>query len=126
MKRFLAIIASALCISLYAVEYAPIIPYTQAPMMDMRSVNNSAYMSSGSTHSPVVYEVGAYNVGTTSPAMGPRKAPPGTGGVSDYDPNNPQFAPLTDALLPLLLLALGYGVLFLPKKKSGNSVRKMT
>lgn len=126
MKRFLAIIASALCISLYAVEYAPIIPHTQAPMMDMRSVNNSAYMSSGSTHSPVVYEVGAYNVGTTSPAMGPRKAPPGTGGESAYDPNNPQFAPLTDALLPLLLLALGYGVLFLPKKKSGNSARKMT
>ena len=117
MKRFLAIIASGLCLSLYAVEYSPIIPYTQAPMMDMRSVNNSAYMSSGSTHSPVVYEVGAYNVGTTSPAMGPRKAPPGTGGVSDYDPANPQFAPLNDALIPLLLLALGYGIYCLRRKR---------
>ena len=126
MKRFLAIMASGLCLSLYAVEYSPFVPHTQAPMTEMRSVNNRTYMSSGSTHSPVVYEVGAYNVGTTSPAMGPRKAPPETGGESDYDPNNPQFAPLTDALLPLLLLALGYVVLFLPKKKSGNSVRKMT
>lgn len=120
MKRFLAIIASALCVSLYAVELSPIIPHTQAPMTDMRSVNNSAYMSSGSTYSPAVYEVGACNVGTTSPAMGPRKAPPATGGESTYDPDNPQFAPLTDALLPLLLLALGYALLFLPKKKSTN------
>ena len=112
--------ASALCVSLYAVEYSPFVPHTQAPMTDMRSVNNNAYMSSGSTYSPAVYEVGACNVGTTSPAMGPRKAPPVTGGESTYDPNNPQFAPLTDALLPLLLLALGYGVLFLPKKKTGN------
>ncbi len=118
MKRFLAIIASALCISLYAVEYSPIIPHTQAPMMDMRSVNNSAYMSSGSTYSPAVYEVGACNVGTTSPAMGPREAPPVIGGgESDYDPANPQFAPLNDALIPLLLLALGYGIYCLCRKR---------
>lgn len=120
MKRFLAIMTSALCLSLYAVEYSPFVPHTQAPMTEMRSVNNRTYMSSGSTYSPSVYEVGAYHVGTTSPAMGPRKGPPGTGGESTYDPDNPQFAPLTDALLPLLLLALGYALLFLPKKKSTN------
>lgn len=123
MRRILTIVLCFFGFSLYAVEYTPIIPQTQAPTIDMQSVNNTAFMSSGSTYSPAVYEVGAYS--PAKPSI--RKAPPSTGGgVSDYDPANPQFAPLTDALLPLLLLALGYGVLFLPKKKSGNSVRKMT
>lgn len=40
-----------------------------------------------------------------SPARGPRKAPPGTDD-SGYDPANPQFSPLGDAVLPLLLMAL--------------------
>ena len=52
-----------------------------------------------------------------SPARGPRKAPPGTDD-SGYDPANPQFSPLGDALLPLLIMALAFtGLTYLRKSK---------
>lgn len=106
MRRIITIVLCFFGFSLFAVEYTPIIPQTQAPTIDMQPVNNTAFMSSGSTYSPAVYEVGAYS--PAQPSI--RKAgPPSTNGeVSTYDPNNPQFAPLTDALIPLFLCALGY------------------
>ena len=115
------IITSVLCffgVSLYAVEYTPFIPQTQAPTIYMQPVNNTAFMSSGSTYSPAVYEVGAYS--PAQPSI--RKTPPSTGGESKYDPNNPRFAPLTDALIPLFLFALGYLMYTLyrkPQEKNG-------
>lgn len=106
MRRIITIVLCFFGVSLYAVEYTPFIPQTQAPTIDMQPVNNTAFMSSGSTYSPAVYEVGAYS--PAKPSI--RKEPPSTTGeeVSDYDPDNPRFAPLTDALIPLFLCALGY------------------
>ena len=104
MRRIITIVLCFFGVSLYAVEYTPFIPQTQAPTIDMQSVNNTSYMSSGSSYTPDVYEVGSYS--PAKPSI--RKATPSTGGTSDYDPNNPQFAPLTDALIPLFLCALGY------------------
>ena len=113
MRRIITIVLCFFGFSLYAVEYTPIIPQTQAPTIDMQPVNNTAFMSSGSTYSPAVYEVGAYS--PAKPSI--RKAPPSTGGESTYDPNNPQFAPLTDALIPLFLFALGYLMYTLYRKR---------
>lgn len=114
MRRIITIVLCFFGVSLYAVEYTPFIPQTQAPTIDMQPVNNTAFMSSGSTYSPVVYEVGAYS--PAKPSI--RKAPPSTGGeVSDYDPENPRFAPLTDALIPLFLFALGYLMYTLYRKR---------
>lgn len=113
MRRILTIVLCFFGFSLYAVEYTPIIPQTQAPTIDMQPVNNTAFMSSGSTYSPAVYEVGAYS--PAKPSI--RKAPPSIGGESDYDPNNPQFSPIGDALFPLLLFALAYGAWILTRRK---------
>ena len=113
MRRIITIVLCFFGFSSFAVEYTPIIPQTQAPTIDMQPVNNTAFMSSGSTYSPAVYEVGAYS--PAQPSI--RKALPSTGGESTYDPNNPQFAPLTDALIPLFLCALGYLMYTLYKKK---------
>jgi hypothetical protein len=113
MRRILTIVLCFFGFSLYAVEYTPIIPQTQPPAINMQPVNNTAFMSSGSTYSPAVYEVGAYS--PAKPSI--RKAPPSIGGESDYDPNNPQFAPLTDALIPLFLFALGYLMYILYRKR---------
>ena len=100
MKRVLLLILCVLSVALHAADFTPITP----PSASMQSVNNTSYMSSGSFYTPDVYEVGSYS--PAKPSI--RKAPPSTGGTSDYDPNNPQFAPLTDALIPLFLFALGY------------------
>ena len=93
----------------HAVEYAPFATSGIAPAATMQSVNNSGYMSSGSTYASSVYEVGS----SAPSRSGARKAPPSvTPGTEskDYDPNNPQFAPLADACLPLMLLAVAYAV----------------
>ena len=114
MRRILTIVLCFFGFSLYAVEYTPIIPQTQAPTINMQPVNNTAFMSSGSTYSPAVYEVGVYS--PAKPSI--RKAPPGTGGESDYDPDNPQFAPIGDAVEPMLLMALALaGLIYLRRKK---------
>ncbi len=125
MKRILAIITSTLCLSLYAVEYTPLTPPMGSPSNTMQSVNNGAYMSSGSAYSTTVYEVGSYSPSAQAPAVTPRRG--GLPGKDDtnYDPNNPQFAPLPDALLPLLLFALGYGLFFLPKKSRQTTKKKI-
>lgn len=100
MKRVVLPILCVLSVALHAADFTPISP----PSASMQSVNNTSYMSSGSSYTPAVYEVGSYS--PAKPSV--RKAPPSTGGESTYDPNNPQFAPLTDALIPLFLCALGY------------------
>jgi len=91
-------------------QYTPAASSSALPATTMQSVNNASYMSAGSTYSSAVHEVGL-----SAPAAAPvRKAPPGTGGESTgYDPANPQFAPVGDALLPLLLMALAFaGVIY--------------
>lgn len=94
----------------HAVEYAPFATSGIAPAATMQSVNNSGYMSSGSTYASSVYEVGS----SAPSRSGARKAPPpvtpGTEVTDGYDPTNPQFSPLADACLPLMLLAVAYAV----------------
>ena len=124
MRRILTIVLCFFGFSLYAVEYTPIIPQTQTPAIDMQpsmtmqSVNTSGYMVSGSMYSPIVYEVGSASPTSSSPGSPIRKAPPGVGGESGYDPNNPQFAPIGDAVEPMLLMAMALaGLIYLRRKK---------
>ena len=89
--------------------------------------STSAMTGSGSAFGSQVTAVGAAEVSdmaTTTESYSParsgvRKAPPGTGGESGYDPNNPQFSPLGDAMWPLLLCAAVFcGVITLRRKRS--------
>jgi len=114
MRKMLAIFLCAIGISVYAVEYAPFAS-DLPPAAAMQSVNNSRYMTVGSSYSSDVYAVGSYSP-LHAPAAGPRKAPPGTGGESGYDPNNPQFAPIGNVLLPLLMMALAYALVTYRRK----------
>ena len=118
MRKMLAIFLCAIGISVYAVDYAPFAS-SVPPSAAMQSVNNTDYMTVGSSYSSDVYAVGSYSP-SHAPAVGPRKAPPGTGGESTYDPNNPQFSPIGDALIPLLLFALAYGAWILTRRKKTN------
>ncbi len=116
MRRILSIFLCAIGISVYAVEYAPF-AYDLPPSAAMQSVNNTDFMTVGSSYSSDVYAVGSYSP-SSAPAVGPRKAPPGTGGESTYDPNNPQFSPIGDALLPLLFMALAFmGLIYIRRRK---------
>lgn len=116
MRKMLAIFLCAIGISVYAVEYAPFAS-SVPPSAAMQSVNNTDYMTVGSSYSSDVYAVGSYSP-SHAPAVGPRKAPPGTGGGSTYDPNNPQFSPIGDALLPLLFMALAFmGLIYIRRRK---------
>ncbi len=115
MRKMLAIFLCTIGISVYAVDYAPFAS-SLPPSAAMQSVNNTDFMTVGSSYSSDVYAVGSYSP-SHAPAVGPRKAPPGTGGGSTYDPNNPQFSPIGDALFPLLLFALAYGAWILTRRK---------
>lgn len=107
MKRVFLLIFMMCSIGLYAADYAPV----SAPAASMQSVNNGAYMSTGSTYSSTVYAVGSYSPSAYAPAAGPRRAPgTPTSGESAYDPKNPQLAPVGDAMLPLCLMAIAYAV----------------
>ena len=116
MRNVFVIFLCAIGISVFAADYTPI-GLTTVPAVSMQSVNNTSYLSSGSTYSSEVYEVGSCSP-SHAPAAGPRKAPPGTGGESGYDPDNPQFAPLGDAVLPLLLMALSFMAYIALRRKS--------
>ena len=119
MRHILSIFLCAIGISVYAVDYAPFAS-SLPPSAAMQSVNNTDFMTVGSSYSSDVYAVGSYSP-SHAPAVGPRKAPPGTGGESTYDPNNPQFSPIGDALLPLLIMALAFtGLTYLRKSKIKN------
>lgn len=116
MRRILSIFLCAIGISVYAVEYAPFASDLPSSTV-MQSVNNSGYMTSGSTYRSTVYEIGSPTPSAPSSGRSIRKAPPGTGGESTYDPNNPQFSPIGDALLPLLIMALAYMVIRVRRKR---------
>jgi len=115
MRPILAILICSIGISAYAIDFTT----TQAiaPTATMQSVNNNVYMSSGSTYSAEVYDVGAYS---PSQAAGVRKSSPGKDN-SGYDPSNPQFSPLGDAVLPLMLMALALaGIVYLRRRRKTN------
>lgn len=118
MRKLLMIFVWAIGIAVYASDYTPFAADMQ-PSMTMQSVNTSGYMVSGSMYSPIVYEVGSTSPTSSSSGSPIRKAPPViNGGESDYDPNNPQFAPIGDAVEPMLLMALTLaGLIYLRRKK---------
>ena len=104
----ITILICSLAINLFAVNFIPFVEPANVPLAEMQSVNNASFMSSGSTHASTIsiYEVESSTPEATGRSI--RKAPPGTGGESGYDPNNPQFSPIGDAVLPLLALAILY------------------
>ena len=98
----------------YAVDYTPM--QATAPSATMQSVNSNAYMSSGSEYSSDVYDVGSY-----SPSRaGVRKAPPGKDD-SGHDPTNPNYGPVGDALIPLLLMVMAYATFVLLRRRKSRS-----
>lgn len=105
MKRMITILICSLAINLFAVNFTPFVEPANVPLAEMQSVNNASFMSSGSTHASTIYEVESSTPEATGRSI--RKAPPGKDDGT-HDPNNPQFAPIGDAVLPLLALAILY------------------
>ncbi len=91
--------------NLFAVNFTPFVEPANVPLAEMQSVNNASFMSSGSTHASTIYEVKSSTPEATGRSI--RKAPPGKDDGT-HDPNNPQFSPIGDAVLPLLALAILY------------------
>lgn len=134
MRRYIIILLCLIGIQVYAVDYVPYVVAATAPVASMQSVNHTsrmsagntfsasvasmqsvnhiAYMSSGSTYRSKVYDV---NCSASTTGRGVRKAPPGTDG-SGYDPNNPQFAPIGNSIIPLLIMALIYMIVAYRRK----------
>ncbi len=99
--------------------------FSTAPYI--RSVNSASFLSTGSSYSSEVFEVGSSDLSSDSESgtgRGIRKAPPGTGGVSDYDPTNPQFAPVGGAMIPLLVFVLVFCGVVAIRRRCG-SVRQI-
>ena len=105
MKRMITILICSLAINLFAVNFIPFVEPANVPLAEMQSVNNASFMSSGSTHASTIYEVESSTPETIGRSI--RKAPPGKDDGT-HDPNNPQFSPIGDAVLPLLALAILY------------------
>lgn len=101
----ITILICSLAINLFAVNFIPFVEPANVPLAEMQSVNNASFMSSGSTHASTIYEVESSTPEATGRYI--RKAPPGKDD-GKHDPNNPQFSPLGDAVLPLLALAILY------------------
>lgn len=106
-------------LNMYAVT--PIFASSQpAPTANMKSVNGTTYMATGSDYSSKVYEVGS-----ESPSGAPiRKAPPSVtvDTPTEYNPENPKHGPIGDAVLPLLLFAAAAaGVIALRRRAFGKS-----
>jgi hypothetical protein len=117
MKRMLFVfLIGSLCAALHAADFEPFA--ASVPATSMQSVNNSSYMTSGSAYSGTVYTVGASELNNAPSRPGQiRRGGPGTDS-SGYDPNNPQFSPIGDALIPLLLMVMVYAtVLFLRRRR---------
>ena len=107
MKKILGIMVFVFGIAGYAAAQS--FQQAVAPAVNMQSVNNSSMMSSGSSYSSPIQAVGAY-----SPA-GPHKAKKDDGFPeigkdveSSEEINNPQYGPVGDALIPLMLCAGAY------------------
>ena len=101
----ITILICSLAINLFAVNFTPFVEPANVPLAEMQSVNNASFMSSGSTHASTIYEVKSSTPEATGRSI--RKAPPGKDDGT-HDPNNPQFSPVGDAVLPLLALAILY------------------
>ena len=107
MRRYIIILLCLIGIQVYAADYVPYVVTSTAPAASMQSVNNTSYMSSGSTYSSAVYTVNSESPYAAASGRGVRKAPPGTDDTG-HDPSNPQFSPIGDAVIPLLIMALIY------------------
>ncbi len=116
MRRVISILISFLAINLYAAVQTPFAAPMNAPVAQMQSVNNATYMSSGSAYSSDIYQVDA---DAPMYAASPRKAPPVKDPTGGYDPTNPQFSPIGEGLIPLLIMLMAYATcIFLRRKKS--------
>ena len=124
MKRIIVLLLCCISISLCAADYTPFGSNYSMPSAAMQSVNNAGYMSSGSTYSSTVHEVGSSSP-NNSPSKGPRRSGFNditTGGKStDYDPTNPQL-PLGDAILPLILMVMAYAAYILLKRRKAHAM----
>jgi len=120
MKRMITILICSLAINLFAAAHTPFGAQTNAPLAEMQSVNNTSYMSSGSSYSSDIYDIGAS--APSSDGRSIRKAPPGKDDGT-HDPNNPQFSPIGDAILPLLVLALLYAACMFPRIRRRQTCR---
>lgn len=92
---------------------------TTVPTATMRSVNNSDYMTVGSTLSSEVYDIGTDDPYSSSDRKLRKAGGPGTIDTetpADYDPDNPQFAPVGDSIIPLLIIALIYALMAFRRK----------
>lgn len=87
-------------------------PFGGSIVTPMQSVNTMS--GTGSTYSSSVYEVEAESPLSFKSVR--KGGPSGGGGTSTYDPNNPQFAPIGDATIWMILLALGAGWIQVRKK----------
>ena len=104
-KLYIIALLSILSIAGYAVSYAP--------AQGMQST--SSMRTSGSVYTPQVTEVGsvyAASEATTTDSYSPSNAPDGRKFFpKPNDPGNQSDAfPIGDAVLPLLLMAMVYGV----------------
>ena len=97
----------------------------QAPSSAFQSTG-SAIMATGSTYSSSVYEVGS-TAPSTPAHVGPRRSYGdfsgiGTGTETSETFNNPNYGPVGDALLPLLIMALAFiAVIALRRRKKISS-----
>ena len=121
MKKFIAILICAFGITGYAVSQQQLATQAVAPTVNMQSVNNSSMMSSGSAYSSEVQSVGA---------TGPHRAkkdgegfPVINEGTTTTDEfNNPQYGPVGDALIPLMLCAGAYLIIRARKRMVRSKV----
>ena len=85
--------------------------------------STSTMQGAGSALSSQVTAVGATSVEematvSAAPARGIRTATPGVDD-SNYDPKNPNFGPVGDAVLPLLLMSLAFaGMTYIRKRRT--------
>ena len=108
MKRMITILICSLAVNLFAADFTPFAASASAPLAEMESVNNVSFMSSGSTYSSDIYDIDASAPSSNGRSVRKTGGPGTPSGESGYDPNNPQFSPIGDAVLPLLALAILY------------------
>ena len=80
--------------------------------------STSTMMSSGSTYASEVYAIGANSPSATP--SGPRRVSGLGTDDSGHDPNNPQFSPLGDAFIPLLLMVMAYATSILLRRRKSR------
>ena len=120
MKKTIIILLCTVSMSICAADYLPFSAPMPMPFSTMTSVCQSSYMRTGSKYTPSVHEIDAsspiaYAPGRPRKLGGPGTIDPGT--VSgDYDPQNTQFSPIGDAVIPLLIMALIYMIVAYRRK----------